>query len=95
MGDLMRGWRTKIIFVLVVYFAGFATAIYTLAPAPENRAGNPGGKGILSSSINSDELVQSLNSGMHKAIEAGKDAAWRTAKFLKEKINARQSESIG
>jgi len=27
------GWRAKIVFLMVIYFAGFATAIYYLAPA--------------------------------------------------------------
>ena len=28
----MKSWPSKILFVLVIYFAGFATAIYGLAP---------------------------------------------------------------
>ncbi|AQT68599.1 hypothetical protein STSP2_01767 [Anaerohalosphaera lusitana] len=31
----MRNWRGKMLMTLVVYFAGFATAIYTLAPASD------------------------------------------------------------
>jgi hypothetical protein len=27
------GWRCKLIFLLIIYFAGFATAIYYLAPS--------------------------------------------------------------
>ena len=27
------GWKSKLLFMLIVYFAGFATAIYYLAPA--------------------------------------------------------------
>ena len=30
------GWRSKILLLLIVYFAGFATAIYHLAPAGPN-----------------------------------------------------------
>jgi hypothetical protein len=30
------GWRSKLLFLLVVYFAGFATAIYYLAPSGTN-----------------------------------------------------------
>jgi len=33
---LMGAWRSKFIFLLIVYFAGFATAIYILVPVPEN-----------------------------------------------------------
>lgn len=28
----MKSWPSKILFILVIYFAGFATAIYGLAP---------------------------------------------------------------
>ncbi|MBN1788614.1 MAG: hypothetical protein JW806_09515 [Sedimentisphaerales bacterium] len=31
------GFRSKLLFLLIVYFAGFATAIYYLAPAGSNR----------------------------------------------------------
>ncbi|MBN1817408.1 MAG: hypothetical protein JW828_08605 [Sedimentisphaerales bacterium] len=48
----MFGWRSKALTALIVYFAGFATAIYTLAPAQDcpdrgaltiNLAGGEGG----------------------------------------------------
>jgi len=31
----MHKWRTKLLTALIIYFAGFATAIYYLAPASE------------------------------------------------------------
>ena len=89
----MRGWRIKFIFLLIVYFAGFATAIYTLAPAPDNLGGQRGETGILNSEVKMSSFAQSLNSGMHKAIDVGKEAAWRTAKFLKKKIEGKQPQS--
>ena len=27
------GWRSKLVFLMIIYFAGFATAIYYLAPS--------------------------------------------------------------
>ena len=30
------GWRSKVLFMLIVYFAGFATAVYYLAPTGKN-----------------------------------------------------------
>lgn len=88
----MRGWRIKFIFLLIVYFAGFATAIYTLAPTPENKAGRSREKGFAHSSLKSDEFAKSFNTGMHKCIDFGKDAALRTAKFLKQKFDEKQSD---
>jgi len=91
----MRGWRTRFLFLLIVYFAGFATAIYILAPTPENQAGRPGAKGFLNSCVKSGDFVESFNSGMHKAVDFGKDAARRTAKFLQQKVSQRQSQTRG
>ena len=86
----MSGWRSKLIFMLIIYCAGFATAIYTLAPTPESD-----GQTTLSgfvrhsedgSRITSKEFVESFNAGMHKCVDFGKEAAFHTAKALKKKF---------
>jgi hypothetical protein len=102
----MRGWRAKLVFMLVVYFGGFATAIYTLAPAPENNAkasvassffrsvkSDVEEKSSVFSAVKSDEFKNSVNSGLHKCFEFSKDAAWRTARFIKQKIDERQART--
>lgn len=81
--------------MLIIYFAGFATAIYTLAPPPESDTkaalgGHPTVSGFVRDSeggsrITSKEFIESFNAGMHKCIDFGKEAACRTAKFLKKK----------
>ena len=86
----MRTWRGKFVFLLIVYFAGFATAIYTLAPAPENQDFRHGSKNFSCSALKSDEFAQSFNTGMHKCLDFSKDLAWRMGKFLKQKIDERQ-----
>lgn len=82
----MKGWRTKFIFLLIVYFAGFATAIYMLAPAPEGSAEKSFGNISSASAFDSQEFAKSFNTGMHKCLAFGKDAAWHTAEFIKEKL---------
>jgi len=89
----MRGWRSKIIFLLVVYFAGFATAIYCLTPVPENQANQPAHKGFAYSAFKSNEFAKSFNSGMHKCLDFGKDAACRVSKFVKQKLDERKADS--
>jgi len=42
-----------------------------------------------------DDFAKSFNNGMHKCIAAGKDAATRVAKFLKQKINETQAVADG
>ena len=87
----MRGWRGKIIFLLIVYFAGFATAIYCLAPVPEDRACKiHNEKSFVCSAFKSDEFAKSFNTGMHKCVDFGKDAASRAGKFIKQKLDERQ-----
>ena len=39
------GWRSKFVFVLIVYFAGFATAIYCLCPRRRRQKERLKGKG--------------------------------------------------
>ena len=86
----MKGWRSRFIFTLLVFFAGFATAIYTLAPAPKDKTTGHSEKNSPQSKFNSEEFVESFNTGMHKCLEFGKEAALRTGKLVKEKIKELQ-----
>ena len=88
----MGRWRVKLIFLLIVYFAGFATAIYTLAPAPENQADISSEKGVLHSAFKSDEFARSLNTGLHKAVDYGRAVAVRVSEFVKQKLDERSDE---
>ena len=87
------GWRSKFVFVLIVYFAGFATAIYCLAPAPKAPEGTAQGKGLFGPAMTSDKIVTSVNSGIHKCVDLGKEAAMRTAQRIKEKVEEAQLQS--
>jgi len=87
----VKGWRSKFIFLFIVYFAGFATAIYMLAPAPENQAHQSGDTTHLD--FNSEKFVKSFNSGMHRCVDLGKEAAQRTARYIKEKIQEKQLQA--
>ena len=89
----MRGWRTKFIFLLIIYFAGFATAIYTLSPTPENQACQSNGKGLIHSALKSDKFAESFNQGMHRCIDFGKQAAFRTSKFINQKLKEKQLQA--
>ena len=88
-------WRNKVLVVLIVYFAGFATGIYALAPANTQAAGptepnQP--KSFPHSFIKSDEFAKSFNSEMHTCIKAGSDAVVRTVEFIKH-ITASKKEN--
>lgn len=88
----MRSRRSKFIFLLIVYFAGFATAIYCLAPAPEGQNLQSGEKSFMNSVVKSDEFAHSFNCGLHKCIDFGRDAARRAGRFIKQKLNEREAD---
>ena len=89
----MGGWKIKLIFLLIIYFAGFATAVYCLAPVPENQTSPYGEKSYVNSALKSDEFAQSFNVEMHKCIDFTKDAAWRAGRYIKQKLNERKSDN--
>jgi len=93
----MRGWRIKLIFLLIVYFAGFATAIYCFGPAPEGQTSVTceSERSFTFSSLKSDEFAKSFNTGMHKCIDFGKDAALRVGEILKQKLEERRNQNEG
>jgi len=80
------GWRSKFVFLLIVYCAGFATAVYCLAPVTESPPAQPLQLAQLGSSLKTQELLQSFNSGMHKCLGFSKEAAAEAAKLLQAKI---------
>ena len=82
----MGGWKTKFIFLLIVYFAGFATAIYVLAPVPDAQDYQTCEKGFGGSAFQSGEFVQTFNIGMHKCVGFTKNAAISATRFVKRKI---------
>jgi len=87
------GWRSKFVSMLVVYFAGFATAIYCLAPAPEQSQGSPRGRGAFGPSLRSDKIILGVNSGIHKCVGLGKAAAMQAAQMIQEKVKEAQLQS--
>jgi hypothetical protein len=81
------GWRSKFIFLLVVYFAGFATAIYALAPGAANEGATEAENGFTHSFLKSDEFALSFNEQMHKCLDAGKDAAHRAGAYIRSRMD--------
>ena len=85
----MRGWRSKLIFVLIIFFAGFATGIYCLAPVPEAQAAVAEEKGFVYSAFKSDEFAQSFNVKMHRCLDYAKDTTCKAGSYLKQKWDER------
>jgi hypothetical protein len=89
----MGVWRNKLIFLFIVYFAGFASAIYCLAPAPDAKAIKSSKKGFAYSALKSDDFAKSFNVSMHKCLYYGKYAAKRFSNFLKQKPDKKKQQA--
>jgi hypothetical protein len=91
--SIIKGWRNKLIFLLVVYFFGFATAVYCLAPVPQNRDHRTGESSLVHSAFKSEEFAMAFNEGLHKVINFSKSAALRTADLIKEVYKQRKMQT--
>jgi hypothetical protein len=91
--SFIRGLRHKLIFLLVVYFAGFATAIYCLAPVPQNTDNRAIDKSFAHSVLKSDEFATAFSEGLHKVIDFSKSAALRAADIIKEEYKQRKAQA--
>ena len=92
----MGAARTKLVFLLIIYFAGFATAVYCLAPVPDNQSEGVQSReeeGFPYSALKSDQFAQSFNERMHKCVDFTKDAAWRAGRFIRQKFDDRSMRS--
>jgi hypothetical protein len=87
------GWRAKFVCLLVVYFAGFVTAIYCLAPAPDAESGQLDQANSAYPRLNSNDVARSVNAGVHKCIAFGKQNAVRVAEMIQEKVEEARSRS--
>jgi len=77
--------------LLVIYFAGFATAIYTLAP-PGDRI-EPEETTLSASLFRSDKFARSFSAAMHKYAALAREAAETAAEAMKDKWPAKSSAS--
>ena len=94
----MVGWRMKFVFLLVIYFAGFATAVYFIAPTPREGRASPLRKDRLGGSVDSRELACAMNAGMHKAADLSKELAIRASVLIRERVKefqASEKQGIG
>ena len=85
------GWRGKLICLLIVYCAGFATAIYYFAPVSPTQDAVCDSKDFPQTDAKSDQFAESLNVTLHKGVHYTKEAASRTAEYLKQKASEKSA----
>jgi len=84
------GIRNKILFTLIVFCAGYAVGIYTLAPVDESQVDCIDQSGFTHSILKSDEFALSFNQKMHEFIGFAKVAASDIAQY----VNHKNSETV-
>ena len=87
----MGSWKSKFVFLLIIYFAGFATAIYCLAPVDESQlnmgySSGSSDKNFFSSAFKSDEFAKSFSVELHKFMAIAKEKAKSTNELIKQKM---------
>ena len=84
-------WRSKLLLMLIIYFAGFATAVYYLAPADdEANAGRvrTGGFGFGSqvSESKSEEFGKVAAASMRKFVTFAEEKAVQLGEIIKKEL---------
>ena len=93
----MSRWRSKLLLTLIVYFAGFATAIYALAPA-EGRSVTFSSEtaeqqGPVLAGIQTDKIVHLVDAGMKKAFSFAEEKSLAACKLIKDKLAEQRQSS--
>ena len=94
----MRGWRSRILLALIIYFGGFATAIYYLAPASDQAGGSKIAKsgfdwGEKTAEVKSSEFGKVAGAGMKKFIGFAEEKAVELGEIIKAKLAEQKSNS--
>lgn len=84
-------WRSKLLLMLIIYFAGFATAVYYLAPADAkaNAGGiRTGGFGFGSqvSESKSEEFGKVAVTGMRKFVNFAEEKVVQLGEIIKREL---------
>lgn len=93
----MKNWRSKILLGLFIYFLGFATAIYGLAPVDETQSIDTGGctqVRVFKSFTGSDEFANKCGSVFRNWANFAEGAVINAGEYAKEKIAAYEIQSL-
>ncbi len=83
----MSRWRSKLLFILIVYFAGFATAVYFLAPVDEEMtASGNSGESYRQRQFDTEQFAQATSARLHEFFSFAGDKASEVSELIKEKL---------
>ena len=89
----MCRWRNRLLLALIIYFAGFATAIYVLAPAPGNQEQASRKTGArekpdrAAANIISPEFAAKAGSEMQRFLGFAEEKAAQAGTLIKARLN--------
>jgi hypothetical protein len=86
----MRNWRGKLITALVIYFAGFATAIYFLAPVTETADKAKQVTSSRESNSETQQFAMAFNGKMKQALSFAEEKAVEIGQVIKTELAERQ-----
>ena len=93
----MKNWRSKILLALFIYFLGFATAIYGLAPVDDSQqieTGDNTKDRVFKSFTGSDEFANKCGSVLKNWANFAEAAVINGSKYAKDKITAYEIQSL-
>ena len=84
-------WRGKLLMALIIYFAGFASAIYVLAPVTDRPGGS--GSALFAGSFDSEafedrtrQFAAAAGVGMQKFLSFAEDKAVLAGQAIKDRL---------
>ena len=92
-------WRGKLLFSLILYAAGFATAIYVLVPSTAQASSQtcgidrPSQDNAQLAGIETQAWAAAMRTGMTKAMSFAEENALRVAEKIKMQLQQHQSDS--
>lgn len=85
----------KILLLMIIYFAGFATAVYCLTPVHANPALHAGGNNFFAKSdalsgVKTEEFKQNFYVAVSRLGVVARDTACGAYQFVRQKLEKRQ-----
>lgn len=102
----MGKWQSKILFTLILYAAGFVTAVYLLAPCPVQAADNAqdgqtqswsqqAKTVIAKAQTSSPEWALKIRSGIDACIDFAEEHALQAADLIRSKMGQGKTQNDG
>jgi hypothetical protein len=89
------GWRAKFVFLLMIYAAGFVSAVYFMTPPTQEGSGfSFVDKVKRDTAFQPEELVKSINVGLKECAGMSKKVANHTSVFIRQQLKERQQSVL-